>query len=195
MLLLVNALPFRGLSLAAGTAGGELGKTDWGKTYVVAAGAFGTLVTPFLITLNNHTFGTFSRDAGMVVGDLHLGEECAGGKRRPGTISLGRIFRLVRRHQRIARPVVRGGDFRLAGVVESAPTLFWPCRQPLIPVLGFFATNYAAIGQWQTAYAEFDSPTCGTEYEGSHCAKAPRRSSVKPGIDFARNKETRANTL
>src|SRR6266852_3172863 len=31
------------------------GATDWGKTYVMAAAGFGTLLTPFLISLNNHT--------------------------------------------------------------------------------------------------------------------------------------------
>ena len=36
------------------------GTTDWSRLYVVAAACFGTLVTPFLITFNNHTVGTCS---------------------------------------------------------------------------------------------------------------------------------------
>ena len=36
------------------------GKTDWGKLFVVAAGAFGTTVSLFLITLQNHTIAAFA---------------------------------------------------------------------------------------------------------------------------------------
>ncbi len=35
------------------------GATDWGRLFVVAAGCFGTLVTTFLITFNNHTVAAF----------------------------------------------------------------------------------------------------------------------------------------
>ncbi|MFO0930695.1 MAG: hypothetical protein U0736_27310 [Gemmataceae bacterium] len=33
----------------------RFGRSDWGRYYLVAAGGFATLVTPFLISLNNHT--------------------------------------------------------------------------------------------------------------------------------------------
>ncbi|MHB1422948.1 MAG: hypothetical protein ACYC3I_07100 [Gemmataceae bacterium] len=36
------------------------GTTDWGRIFVVAAACFGTLMTPFLISLNNHTLAACS---------------------------------------------------------------------------------------------------------------------------------------
>ena len=60
MLILVTALPFAGYLWLLTQFAERWGKTDWGKLYIIAAGAFATMVTPFLITLNNHTFATFS---------------------------------------------------------------------------------------------------------------------------------------
>src|SRR5207253_80902 len=34
-------------------------RAEWARFFVLAAAGFGTLVTPFLITFNNHTVGTF----------------------------------------------------------------------------------------------------------------------------------------
>src|SRR5207245_9056226 len=58
--LLVTAIPFAGYLWLLTQVAERWGKTDWGKLYVVAAGAFATIVNPFLITLNNHTVGTFA---------------------------------------------------------------------------------------------------------------------------------------
>src|SRR5579872_4484760 len=37
----------------------RFGTSDWAKLFVITAACFGTLMTPFLNTLNNHTVGTF----------------------------------------------------------------------------------------------------------------------------------------
>src|SRR5207237_5279072 len=60
VLLLVNALPFAGYLWLVTQVAERWGKTDWGKVYIVIAGAFATTVSPFLITLQNHTFGAFA---------------------------------------------------------------------------------------------------------------------------------------
>ncbi|MCC6126348.1 MAG: hypothetical protein IT426_15420 [Pirellulales bacterium] len=54
MLILVNVLPLAiGFCLLAKLAE-RFGATDWGRTFVVAAAAFGTFLTTFAVTLNNH---------------------------------------------------------------------------------------------------------------------------------------------
>ncbi len=58
ILVLVNAVPFVLYLQQMARLADEFGRTDWGKMFVVAAAAFGTLLTPFLSTLNNHTVAT-----------------------------------------------------------------------------------------------------------------------------------------
>src|SRR5262249_15134925 len=60
ILLTFNVLPlvlyFHLLSRLAD----HFGATDWGRLFVLTAACFGTFVTTFAITLNNHTVATFS---------------------------------------------------------------------------------------------------------------------------------------
>lgn len=60
ILFLINGLPFAGYLWLLMLMAERWCKSDWGKLYIVGAGAFATTVSPFLITLNNHTIGTFA---------------------------------------------------------------------------------------------------------------------------------------
>ena len=67
----LNIVPFVVyLSLLAWLAE-RFGTTDWARYFIVAAGAFATLVTPFLITFNNHTVATAGVAAGPLSGAAH----------------------------------------------------------------------------------------------------------------------------
>src|SRR5262249_4296337 len=59
-LLTFNLLPFVVYLWLLGRLVEHFGVTDWGRIFVVAVACFGTLVTPFLITLNNHTLAACS---------------------------------------------------------------------------------------------------------------------------------------
>ncbi|MCI0380193.1 MAG: hypothetical protein L0215_21625, partial [Gemmataceae bacterium] len=59
-LVVVNVLPFALYLHFIARWVERLGKTDWGRFYVLGAAAFGTFVTPFLVTINNHTIAAFS---------------------------------------------------------------------------------------------------------------------------------------
>ena len=58
----------------------------------------------------------------------------------------------------------------------------------LIPIAGYFGTNYMATGGWRPIQTMFDSEWY--QFEGSHWEKAPP-GHVNTGIDFARDHETR----
>lgn len=60
LLVLLNVLPFA--LFLAGIAGlaERHGRTDWGRLFVVGTAAFGTLLTPFASTLNNHSFAALA---------------------------------------------------------------------------------------------------------------------------------------
>src|SRR5207244_4211483 len=58
-LFIVNLIPFWIYLVCIARMVERHGTTDWGRFFVLAAAAFGTLVTPFQITFNNHTVGTY----------------------------------------------------------------------------------------------------------------------------------------
>jgi len=54
MLITVNVLPLLVFLWLLSRLAERLGTTDWGRLFVVAAGAFGTFLSTFAVTINNH---------------------------------------------------------------------------------------------------------------------------------------------
>jgi hypothetical protein len=218
MLILVNALPFAGYLWLLTQLAERWGKTDWGKLYIVAAGAFATTVSPFLITLSNHTFATFSVMLAwwsvLCVWDAlpsPFGRRAGGEGEHTACASPSPPAPLPRWGEGRNAPwqhFVSAGFFASFAVTNEMPALsfaaaafvlllWWRPRQAfvlflpaaLIPAIAFFATNYIAIGQWKPAQSEFGSPWY--EYEGSHW-KPPPPGYTKTGIDWAKLRESRA---
>jgi hypothetical protein len=181
ILLTVNALPWAFYLLMFARMVERLGTTNWGRIFVVAAACFGTLMTPFLITLNNHTVA-----ACAVVFALY-----------PVICSLER--ELTRAEALCA------GFFAGFAACNELPAaaflalfcvlLLWRCpRQTLmyvipaalLPVAAFFLTNWLAVGQLKPVYGEFGGDGW-YDYEGSHW----KADAVKhQGIDWAGEKES-----
>lgn len=188
ILILVNVVPF---AIYLHVFSGWLERwcaSTWAKMFIFVSAAFATLVSPFLITLNNHTLATFS-----VLFALHA---------------------LVRIWEARRDGVVAGvGWFLLAGfcstfaaamelpalsfaVCAGALLLIWfPGRTlllcapiALLIVAAFLGLNWLAVGQWEPAYSEFGGPWY--EYEGSHWRR-PLEGETRRGIDWARQHEER----
>jgi len=191
------------------------GTTDYGRLFVMAAGAFGTLMTPFLITLNNHTLGTIGM---MVVLDQlsSMGLFQRGETERPSwwrysVVGLACGFTITNETPAAAMAAVVGVWLLwrdpLKGMLAFVPGL-------LIPLAALLVCNYIAIGEWGLAYAKFGGPWY--EYPGSHwvpykektttvtmdVGPASAEASVtalsdehKNGIDWARFSESRATYI
>lgn len=190
ILLLVNALPF-GVSLwLLARLAGRYGATEGVRLFVVAAAAFGTMVTPFLITLNNHTIATFS-----VMFAWYAVLRCWRRAARAGTPPAW-------------RDLIAAGFFSAFAACNEMPALaftaalfgvlvwYWPRRTlvaflpaALVPALAFFGANLADVGQWRPIQSNFGS--AWYTYEGSHW-RPPAPGEVKTGIDWAHLRETRA---
>ena len=183
ILLTVNALPFiMYLVLLARILEG-LGSSGWGRLYVLAAGCFGTLLTPFMVTLNNHTIAACS-----------------------ALFALYPFLRIWYRDERSTSSFVVAGFFAGFTAVNEFPAaamaalfflllllcewkravfLFLPAAA--LPVAALLLTNHLAIDQWRPAYDYFGGPWY--EYEGSLWKIDP--AVVKTGIDWAYLKESR----
>ena len=189
MLILVNALPFAGYLWLLTQVAERWGRTDWGKLYIVAAGAFATTVSPFLITLSNHTFGTFSVMLAwwsvLCVWDQICRKETPAWQH---FLSAGFFASFAVTNEMPALAFAAAAFvLLLAWCPRQTLLLFLPAA--LIPAIAYFGTNYIAMGQFTPAQSEFGSAWYA--YEGSHWMPPPV-GYTKTGIDWAKLRESRA---
>jgi hypothetical protein len=162
------------------------GATDWGRLFVVAAGCFATLVTPFLITFNNHTVAVCSTAVALyaTLRIWRTGNEAAGwGWFVLAGFSAG--FTVCNELPAAAFAALLGGVL-LWRYPRRTLAAFAPAAA--LPVALLLWTNYLALGELGFAYSKFGGPWY--EYEGSHWRVVP--GVLKRGIDWAGRKETRA---
>jgi hypothetical protein len=215
LLLFINALPFGIYLVLLARTAATWARTDAGGLYVVAAGAFATLVTPFLITFNNHTVATFSVMASwycllriwrpLPSPPLRGRGNGSEGDRMPWEaatsfpatrpawyyFAAAGFFSAFAACNELPALAFAAAVFALVLWYHPRPALLWFVPAAALPAGAFFATNYVAVGQWRPAYSEFGSPWY--EYEGSHWRKAKlAEGRPTPGIDFAHTQETRA---
>jgi hypothetical protein len=162
------------------------GRTDWGRYYVLAAACFGTLVTLFVITLNNHTVGVCS-----VLFALYPALRIWSAE-KPAPVSLFLVSGFFTGFT-VCNELPAAAFAAALGLLllwrEPRRTLAWFAPAAAVPLAAFLLTNYLAIGEFSPAYSKFGGPWY--EYEGSHWKPAARPED-NHGIDWARLKETRA---
>jgi len=186
ILLVVNALPFLVYLALLARLLEQFGTTDWGRLYVFAAASFATLVTTFVVTLNNHLVATYT-----ALFALYPALRIWSRQSSPSALLLvlaGFFAGLTACNE---LPAMAFAVLLGLTLLQRAPgrTLAFFVPAAAVPVAAFFVTNYLAIGQLRPAYDEFGTPWYG--YEGSHW-RQPVAGEKKSGIDWARLKETRA---
>lgn len=183
ILLTINALPlFVALWLLARLAE-RFGGTDWGRFYVVAAGCFGTLLLPFMITFNNHTPA-----ACAVLFALYPAVRVWSGEDRPWLFAAAGFFAGFAATNEL--PALAFTAALFAALAWAAPWQALACYVPAaaVPLAALALTNYLALGELTPAYDKFG--TEWYEYEGSHWKDDPAKP--KRGIDWAWRNESRA---
>ncbi len=175
ILLTVNVLPFALFLFMLAKVVERYGRTDFGRLLTFTVAALGTFVITFSNTLNNHTpavycvlfavFPFLMNRSG--VGAFFVAGLCAG-----FAVSLELPSAALAAALCVpllwARPKL--GLVFAAGVV--------------LPVAAQFGCNYAALGTFTPAYAEFGGPWYN--YAGSHWAKwdLVKAGQYVPGLDF-----------
>jgi hypothetical protein len=191
-LILVNLVPFAIYLALLGRLLDRIKAGAWPRCFVMAAACFATLMTPFLITLNNHTVATCCVVFAIypVWGLLQMPWRAAKGRVLPSAaaFALSGIFAGFTVCNEL--PAAAFAAALGAVVLWRAPRQTLLCFVPalLVPLAAFLATNYVAMGEVVPAYSKFGGPWY--EYEGSHWRKPPE-GLVKYGIDWARMHESR----
>jgi hypothetical protein len=149
MLLLTQVLPSVVLIWMTARIGEFLAKTTFARVFVVAVAAFGTYITTFSVTLNNHVPAAICVAASLY-GLIVI-------RRQPEvrwpwyfqvglTSSLAAAFELpAASWMVVAMFVCLPGSFRKTVVAFLPPAL--------LVIAGFLATNYQAHGELQPAYS------------------------------------------
>jgi phage shock protein PspC (stress-responsive transcriptional regulator) len=159
----------------------EYGQSDWGRLFIFASACFGTFLTTFAVTLNNHTPA-----ACCVMFAVY-------------PLLRGRSAEEAQAY-RLSQLVVAGFFAGLAFAFDLPAAAFTALlgvivlrNRPkgaiaygiaaLVPIAALIFTNYLAIGEITPAYDKFG--TVWYEYEGSHWKKA-KLNPNQTGIDFAK---------
>lgn len=189
LLIVVNVVPFAlYLWLFAGLVE-RFVRDDWSKLYLFVAACFGTLVTPFLVTLNNHTVATFSVLFALYPAlSILTPRSPADGQKPPlylfGLAGLFAAFAACNELPALAFTAGLGFVLLLRYPVRTL-VAFVPAAA--IPIAALLFLNYVQIGSIVPIYARVD--TIWYKYEGSHWAYPP---GTHRGIDYAKYHESHA---
>ncbi len=164
ILVLVNGLPMLVALLLLVRLAERYVTNDWGRLYFVTAASFGTMLTPFLVTLNNHTVAATSLVFALYAAVRILVE----GERRALYFAHAGFWSAFVCCNELPAAVFGVAMFVLLFRASRRQTLLWFVPAALVPLLGFFYTNYLATGGWKPFYMYY-----GTEkylYPGSYWA-------------------------
>ncbi len=167
----------------------RLGRSDWSRIYVFAAGAFATFLTTFAIVINNHLVAAASVAVTLEMLALAIWDERRGWW-IPALGGLASAFAA-------ANELPALSFFALSAVAFCwhQPSRFFLAFLPasLLVVAGFFGTNYSAHDTWRPPYAHREDGPLVTTLED---AKVVEKLDAGEVPDAVREKLTeRGNTL
>jgi hypothetical protein len=183
-LLTFNLVPFVIYLWLLARLAERFGATDWGRVFIVAAACFGTMATPFLLTLNNHTLAMCAALV-AVYATVRILSSASPGWTWFVLAGFAAGFTAVNELPAAAFMV---GLALLLLLRRAKQTLLAYIPAALVPVAALLALNYAELSEFSVGYSKFGGPWY--EYEGSHWRNLPDQS--KRGIDWAKNKEGKA---
>jgi hypothetical protein len=155
------------------------GATDWGRLFVLAAACFATMVTPFLVTFNNHTIATFLTLLAVASAAhvLSYRDTPAGW----GWYALTGLLAGLTACTEFPAAALAAGLFLVLAIRHPARAFLAYLPAVLVPVAVLLAGNWSELGRLLPAYTEFGGPWY--TYEGSIWQVIP--GHIKRSIDFA----------
>lgn len=177
ILVTVNVLPFLVYLVLLARLIDGAGRTDYGRLLAFATACFGTFLTTFSGTLNNHLPAAFCAlfAAYPVLRAVAENRDMA----PRGYLCCGFFAASAATFDLPAAAFLAAVGLPLL-VARPGPTLLFFLPGALVPLVALVACNHAALGSPLPAYSEFGGPWYN--FEGSHWAK--RGTPQAKGIDF-----------
>jgi hypothetical protein len=150
ILLTINVVPFVLYLLVFGWLADRLGATLWGRLFVFTTAAFGTFVSGFLATLNNHTVAA--------MGVLFAVYQCLrielDDDRRPWRFLLAGLFAGWAATNELPAAALAAGVVVWLWRLSPRQTIRLACPMMAVPVAAFLLTQYLATGSVLPTYAQ-----------------------------------------
>lgn len=154
VLFVINIVPFAISLVLLSRMLRRVARTSWCRLFVLSAAAFGTLATPFLMTLNNHTVAV----AGVIFCLYALERVLATESPQGWAFTLcGAAAGWVCANE-LPAAAFGVATFVLVARRSVRKTICWYAPAALVPLVAFLATNVIATGSWKPTYASFGSP-------------------------------------
>ncbi len=153
VLLFVNLLPFTVSLWLLNTLLERHARTDWCRYFVLSTAGFGTLLTPFLMTLNNHTVAA----AGVMVAVFALMRLLSDEVPHAGMFALCGFAAVWTCANELPASAFALATFLLAWQRSPRQTAGWYVPAALVPLVALLVTNVIATGSWQPTYAGYGS--------------------------------------
>ena len=153
VLLIVNILPFAVSLWLLHAVLSRHARTGWCHLFVLSTAAFGTLLTPFLMTFNNHTVAA----AGVMVALFALMRLLSDEAPRGWTFGLCGLAAAWACANELPAGAFGLATFLFAWRRSFRQTLSWYVPAALVPLMALVVTNVIATGSWKPAYASYGS--------------------------------------
>lgn len=132
------------------------------RYFVVIAACFATLLTPFLLTLNNHSIAA----ASAIFTLYPLMRILLDGEQRKRYFLLAGFFVMLTCCNELPAALFGLIVFGLLFRANPRLTLLVFSPAALVPLIGFFITNYAATGDWKPFYMYYGTEKYLYEHKG-----------------------------
>ena len=153
VLFVVNILPFALSLVLLSRLLKRVARTGWCRLFVLSAAAFGTLVTPYLMTLNNHTVAVAGVMISLFALERLINDDPPWGK----NFALCGLAAGWACANELPAAAFGLATFFLAVKRSIRQTAYWYAPAALVPIAAFLITNVIATGSWKPTYANFGS--------------------------------------
>jgi hypothetical protein len=150
ILITINLIPFGLYLLLFARLVERIGPTDWGRLFVFTTAAFGTFVSGFLGSLNNHTVAAM----GVLFAVYHCFRIHLDHDRRWWRFALAGLFAGWTACNELPAATLACGLLLWLARLAPRDTLRFALPAMLIPVAAFASTQYLATGALIPTYAQ-----------------------------------------
>lgn len=151
ILLLINLIPWVIALIFLAAIGERYARSDWSRVFLLLAAAFGTLLTPFLITLNNHTIAATS-----VLFAIYPALRILVDKQRSSWMFwLCGFWSAFAACNELPALALVAALMVLLRREEVSKTAVWFVGGTILPLVGFLVTTYASTGSLSPFYAAY----------------------------------------